>query len=227
MNAFIKKYIPSRWHYRISQYKKQFFGYTTYSQFGEDQVLLLLCKDIDRGRYVDVGAFDPYRYSNTFLLYKRGWSGVNIDPNPEAIKRFKKKRPHDQNICSGVGNEGILTYYQFSDPAVNTFVAAEAEKWMNKTFLTFLGTTEIPVRPLSQLISGVIDVLTIDTEGMDLQVLESYDWKEIPKIIVIEGNNSEPFLRSKGYVLYAKKGISFIYLHKKYSVSNSETQELE
>lgn len=206
-----KKYIPAAWHYRLSNFKRAILGYKKYAQFGEDKVLAEIFKDTPRGVYVDVGAHHPYRYSNTYLLYKKGWRGVNIDPNPDAVKLFEHARPDDKNICCGVGREGVLTYYRFSDPAVNTFVEPEADKWRQKKFLTFLGTTAVEVRPLSALVHGHIDLLTIDAEGMDLEVLQSYDWKEYPRVVVVESENAGSFLEQKGYILHARLGASLIF----------------
>src|SRR3989344_1342298 len=199
----LKKYITATWHYRLSNIKRSIIGYNTYAQFGEDVLLAKLFADTPHGRYVDVGAHHPKRYSNTYLLYKKGWYGVNIDPNPHTIELFSKARPQDTNLCCGVGQAGVLTYYRFSDPAVNTFVAAEAEKWKQKKFLTFLGTTKVEIKPLSALVQGPVDLLTIDAEGMDLEVLQSYDWKEYPSVVIVEGEDAKNFLLQKGYTLHA------------------------
>lgn len=209
----IKRFLPVSWHYALSNLKRKVFGYRTYAQFGEDAVLLELFKDKSDGRYVDVGAHHPYRYSNTYLLFKKGWHGVNIDPNPHTVALFNKARPNDENICAGVGNAGVLTYYRFSDPAVNTFTKEEAEKWKGKSFLTFLGTNEVEVKPLSQIITGSVDLFSIDAEGMDLEVLQSYKWEYYPKVIIIEGEDSGDFLEDKGYTLYARRGVSNIFVH--------------
>lgn len=208
----LKRFLPVSWHYPLSQVKCALFGYPTYAQFGEDAVLLELFKNKNDGRYVDVGAHHPYRYSNTYLLHKKGWHGVNIDPNPHAIQLFNKARPDDENTCAGAGRAGILTYYRFSDPAVNTFRKDEAEKWKKKSFLKFLGTTEIETKPLSTLVEGPFDLLTIDAEGMDLEVLQSYDWKYYPKVIVIEGDEPKQFLVRKGYRLHTACGASNIFV---------------
>lgn len=207
----IKKLIPTKWHYPLSQIKRTVLGYNKYSQYGEDEVLLELFKDTPSGVYVDVGAHHPYRYSNTYLLYKKGWHGINIDPNEKAIALFAKARPKDTNICCGVGTKGELTYYRFSDPAVNTFIAEEAEKSKRKSFITYLGESRVPVHPLSELITGPFDLLSIDAEGMDLEILQSYDWKFYPKVIVVEGDKSESFLKTHGYFFYATRGLSKIY----------------
>jgi len=215
----IKKFIPASFHYRLALLKRSLFGYTKYSQFGEDEVLATLFKDKTKGFYVDVGAHHPERYSNTYLLHKKGWHGINIDPNPDTIRLFKKERPDDVNLECGVGHEGgEMTYYQFSDPAVNSFVKEEAEKWKQKKFLTYLGERKVPVKTLSSIFdsyrkSGAIDLLTIDAEGMDLTVLQSNNWDAYrPTIIVVEGEDSTPFLESKGYTLHTVCGVSRIFV---------------
>jgi len=208
----LKKIIPVAWHYPLSQFKRAVVGYSTYSQFGEDAVLAQLFKDAPRGVYIDVGAHHPYRYSNTYLLFKKGWHGTNIDASAQAIRLFDKARPHDTNVCSGVGAAGELVYYEFSDPAFNTFNKAEAEVTKQKSFVSFVGERRLPVWPLSTFVQGPFDLLTVDVEGMDREVLESYDWRYIPRVVVVEGEECTDFLASKGYTLHARCGKSTIYV---------------
>ena len=42
------------------------------------------------GFYVDIGAFHPYRFSNTFYFYLRGWKGINVDATPNSMLLFEK-----------------------------------------------------------------------------------------------------------------------------------------
>jgi hypothetical protein len=58
------------------------FSKLSFSQFGED---LAVSRWLDEQFpdaphiYVDAGAFHPIHFSNTLLLKKRGWWGINID----------------------------------------------------------------------------------------------------------------------------------------------------
>ena len=76
----------------------------SYSIEGEDRIVrALLWQKHDKGFYVDVGAHHPFRFSNTYLFYTQGWSGINIDATPGSMKAFNKYRPRDINLEVGVG----------------------------------------------------------------------------------------------------------------------------
>ena len=51
----------------------------SFSQEGEDLLIDRMFDGQSVGFYVDVGAHHPTRFSNTYLLYLRGWRGINID----------------------------------------------------------------------------------------------------------------------------------------------------
>lgn len=98
-----------------------FFKKSYYSQDGEDIMIKKLFPKSD-GFYVDIGAHHPFRFSNSFLFYKMGWTGVCVDPLPSANLLFKIWRKRYVFLPYGVGlNEGMRTYFMFSDPALNTF----------------------------------------------------------------------------------------------------------
>ncbi len=78
----------------------------SFGQYGEDLAAVhwgdLL--GVDRGVYVDVGAFAPAHLSNTLLLYKAGWRGVNVDMAPERVAQFTRHRPGDYNVCGAISD---------------------------------------------------------------------------------------------------------------------------
>ncbi|NBR70655.1 MAG: hypothetical protein EBT75_00930 [Proteobacteria bacterium] len=78
-------------------------GTLCFSQTGEDGILNYLVPAT--GFYIDVGAHHPLRYSNTHMLYRRGWRGINIEPTPGAKKLFDLHRPEDLNLEVAVGRK--------------------------------------------------------------------------------------------------------------------------
>lgn len=211
--------------------RKFFDGYATkaYSQEGEDLILLRLFEGKRNGFYIDVGAHHPKRFSNTNLFYKLGWRGINIEPNPESFNLFLKMRPRDINIQLGVSERtGLLKYYFFNDPALNTFDASVVESREKLDGVIPIKTQEIPVDRLDTILlknfpAGLaIDFMTIDVEGFDYAVLQSNDWRRFrPKIILVEAlrmpieksldGEIHQFMKSKGYELCAKTYNTYFY----------------
>ena len=95
-------------------FKNNFFiKKKTYSMDGEDLFIDNFFKN-KIGIYVDVGAYHPLELSNTYLLYKRKWEGVNIDINSLSIEYFDFLRPNDINLNLGVAkkNSTKIIYFQ-------------------------------------------------------------------------------------------------------------------
>ena len=72
----------------------------SYAQNFEDVILWRAFKDVNCGRYVDVGAFHPEIDSVTKWFYDQGWSGINIEPVPESFDALNAARSRDQNLCA-------------------------------------------------------------------------------------------------------------------------------
>ena len=81
---FYKPYLYYNLIIRNKIYNKR----KTYSQFKEDIFLKKYFQNINQGFYVDIGCYHPIKYSNTALLYNKGWSGINLDLNQTSIDLF-------------------------------------------------------------------------------------------------------------------------------------------
>jgi len=201
----------------------------SYSQEGEDMVLKEFLANKPNGFFVDVGAHHPKRFSNTYYFYKLGWNGINIDPLPGTVKIFNKIRPRDINLEIAISNsDRILDYYMFDEPALNGFFDDLSNKYIKDGY-KLLDKKNIPVIKLKEVLDEymskelIIDFMTIDVEGMELEVLKSNDWEKYsPEILLIEicGNvNFEEiicnpvyvFLKKQGYFLVACTGRTYFF----------------
>ncbi len=211
-------------NYRI--YDKKIFGYhnLSFSQEGEDMILSRLFEGKNKeGFYVDVGAHHPQRFSNTYYFYLRGWRGINIDPLPGSMKKFKDIRPFDINIeCAIYENEEELIYYQFNEPALNTFTKELADQRGTMEQYHVVDQKKVLCRRLEDILDEYmpqgqyIDFLSVDVEGFDLGVLRSNNWdKYRPYVILVEDLEERvinkqldspvnSYLQIQGYDLYAK-----------------------
>lgn len=182
------------------------------------------------GFYVDVGAHHPKRFSNTYYFHMRGWRGINIDPNPVAYDLFMKMRSQDINLQLGIADHtGELLYFEFEDPALNTFDESLMHERERNTPYKCIGTQCVRVEPLAKvlekhLVCGQeIDFLTVDVEGLDLKVLRSNDWiKFRPKYVLVESlatclddvckGELYKFMTSQGYGFFARTVNTMFFL---------------
>jgi FkbM family methyltransferase len=193
----------------------------SWSQEGEDMVLRRIFEK-KNGFYVDVGAHHPKRFSNTYFFYRMGWSGINIDAMPGSMKEFDKYRGRDINLELGVAKqEGILNYYVFNEPALNTFSVSLAERRKSQENNYYVKKIiKVKVKPLREIFAcnlngQKIDFLNVDVEGFDLNVLQSNNWSKYrPRFVLaeilggslhnIQQDKVVQFMKEQGYAVYAK-----------------------
>ena len=196
MKAWVRSHLPEialRYLRRIRHILFSNYAKDSYSQEGEDMLLDCFLARRDSGFYVDVGAHHPQKFSNTYRLYRRGWSGLNIDANPGSMRMFRRVRPRDINIEVGVSSRRQeLTYYVFNEPALNTFNKDLALERVAGIY-SIIKELKIPTAPLGELLDQYvpantkIDLLTIDVEGLDYDVLRSNDWSRYsPEFVLVE-----------------------------------------
>jgi FkbM family methyltransferase len=217
-------------HLHLDSKSAQRFERIFYSQFGEDILINRIFPEKTDGFYVDVGAYHPWRYSNTYLLHKKGWRGINIEPDVNGFALFNKYRKKDINLRVGVSNQrGELPYYVSARTSCSTF-SLEQKQLMEKKGpkFRFIRTEKVLCLPLREifrrhLVQKEIDLLNIDVEGLGLEVLVSNDWNSYkPRVIVIEDdffNIDHPerskiftFLRDQSYTCKAVTGRSLIFI---------------
>ena len=226
LKKIFKKIISPNVRKKVIQFKNNHFdghAVKSYSQEGEDLILNRIFEGISKGFFVDVGAHHPFRFSNTYFFYKKGWSGINIDAMPGSMNLFHKFRSRDINLelpISDVNQK--LTYYSFNEPALNTFSPKLRDEQLSKN-PNYIVEKEIVLEThkLSDVLdkylppSTKINFLSIDVEGVDINVLRSNDWtKYLPDVVLVEVLESNlngiqesevyKILKNYNYIIYAK-----------------------
>ncbi len=200
----------------------------SYSQRGEDLVIDELLGYKRSGFYVDVGANDPFRFNNTARFYRRGWTGINIEPDPDVCSRLATIRSRDINLNIGIGLENCsLPFFRFFPDAFSTFSATQA-LWAEERGLELVDTIEVMVRRLNEVLSAYcekreIDFVSIDAEGFEREVLLSNDWGKFrPSFVVVESKRERGgmlssfeecnrILAEAGYNWVCDTGLNAIY----------------
>ncbi len=170
---------------------KYFKKRKTYAMDGEDLVIADYFKNKQKGFYVDVGCYHPIHRNNTFLLYKKGWNGINIDIHSFSIELFKYLRPNDFNYNFAISDkkEIINMYFQKELSQLSTINFDQAKKSLQgpikeKKIQSF---SLDEVFKFSNLENKKVDLLDIDAEGSDFKVLKGLSFEKTnPELICIE-----------------------------------------
>jgi len=182
-------------YYNLYYRHKAFLNRKNYSQYGEDIFISEFFETNTKGFYVDIGSFHPLMYNNTALLYKKGWTGINIDLNQTTVDLFNIVRPKDQNICAAISTEEkkVNLFFEHNFSPLNTinnefFSALNMPESKQKKFETKLINTtsfESAIKPLVKI--PRVNFLNIDVEGSDFDVMQSFNVKKyLPELICIE-----------------------------------------
>ena len=191
------------------------------AEFGEDIFVRRFFKKVKKGFYVDVGAYHPIKGSLTHDLYKKNWTGINIDLSKISIDLFKFSRPKDINLRAAVTDFDGKTFFYENSP-INQQNSLKENNDAQKI--------EIDCYKLNTILENqkikTIDYLNIDAEGNDLKDISTFDFKRFnPSLISIEFNdyefnnlmNSEIniLMENNDYKLISKFGVTCFYTQKK------------
>ena len=173
--------------------------------------------------YLDIGAGRPISQSLTYHLYKKGYRGITIDPLMENGVLHKILRPKDTFMLKLVGQvPGTIPFYHLKHYSYSTTLESVASKLIADGTAKLVSQTFIEQITLLEIIKKIPKhgeiFLKIDTEGADLAILKSNDYKRFrPNLICVEKwRGSEQaildFLSSQGYELFSetKQNLFFV-----------------
>jgi FkbM family methyltransferase len=181
----------------------------SYSAAGEDRIVLAWLEvvyrlDLSKVRYLDIGANHPTELSNTFLLYRLCASGVLVEPDPDLCAALKNKRRRDTvlNVGAAFDVRRSARLKRLTARAFNTFSAEKAhdvteasKNWKPDQRQAIVDEIDVKLVPINDILaehfSTGVDFISIDTEGVDMQILQSIDFNRYkPKMVCVE--NSRP-----------------------------------
>lgn len=159
------------------------------------------------GIYIECGSSDGLFQSNSLRLEKEfGWTGILIEPSPNAYNACLQNRDNEKNIIihgALVSNDykGDTITGDFFGHPMNSVGGTRLNNQQNSV-------VEVPAYTITQLLSYFeiekVDFFSLDTEGYELEILHGLDFETwSPKWFLIEWNAGEdeifPFMESKGY----------------------------
>jgi len=206
----------------------------SYSQCGEDLILSYIFDQLKLSEltYLDIGAYDPFHFSNTYRFYRQGHHGVCVEPDPVQFARIRRERPRDTCLNAGIGGVAYVRhadYYRMSAPTLNTFSREEATRYESYGTYKIEEVIQLPLIPINLVLEKHFprrpNLVSLDVEGLDLEIVQSFDFSRFrPEMFCVETltyteDNSErkipeiaELMQSNGYFVYADTYINTIFV---------------
>lgn len=171
----------------------------THSQNNEEQ-LILRYFGTEVGTFLDLGANDGVTLSNTRSCVLRGWKGVLVDASPTIFPRLEASaKGHEGVICinAAIGSVNAKVKLHDSGPhlgkgdaaLLSTILAAEVPQWeaSGNTFTDAVTDCMTFDRLIDVSPYKTFDLISIDIEGMDMEVLRQMDLTALGcRMLIIE-----------------------------------------
>lgn len=202
---------------------------TSYSQNGEDRLIVEELYRAGRnssGRLLEIGAWDPIKFSNSRALIALGWSAVLVEPSPGPMRSLLAQ----YGIGSGLpvtlvqaavtpGPVGCVEI-QITDDALSTSSVESFDRWAPQA--KFLGPIWVPSITIPQIceqFGGDFQFVSIDTEGTSVELLRSLLATELrPQVICCEHDKrlveAYGMCEAAGYRLLTQNGENIVVARK-------------
>ena len=212
-----------------SKYKKN-----SYAISNVDLIIDRIFAKIKRGIYLDIGCNHPIKYNNTYLLYNRGWKGINIDSDEKSISAFNKFRKNDYNFKGLISSsEKNINYYYYHDrSALNTVDKnlVKSRKAKPKKIIKLSTTTINKIISNSPYKNKKINLLSIDIENHEYEALKNFNFKKykidiiVTECLNLKSKKLETQNQSLKYILNSK--IYKLLIRNNYNLINWVNSDL-
>lgn len=148
-----------------------------------DLILERIFSNFKDGIYLDIGCNHPIKYNNTYLLFKKGWKGINVDLDNDSIKQFNLMRKNDHNVnvlITSKDNEEKDLYFYHKRSAINTISKDLAEKRQTKpiNIKKLKGLSINTIIEKSPFQGKKINLLSIDIENYEYEALKEFNFNK-------------------------------------------------
>lgn len=203
----------------------------------EDYILVTLLRQLHLNtlQYLEIGVCHPIFRNNTYLLNEMysnydGYKGVLVEANPLCWDLIEEYRSNDILLKYGVSvNTDVekATFYMFPHfLGHSTFVEKTAREIIREGYTC--EKLEIPTKNINAIIAENFittpDILSLDVEGMDYDVIKSWDEEKYPiKIVLTEvcecgEKRIENLMIKKGYKCFATTMENAIWVQKEVDI---------
>lgn len=163
-----------------------------YSQNNEQEVILNYFNGF-KGTFLDLGAYDGIELSNTRALMELGWAGMCFEPHPEIYKRLKQNCAEFPFVLTyefAVGISNGTFKLNANDTYYSTLIDSEKDRWKNQYKFTEVECSVVDFKTLLRASPfPKFDFISIDCEGLDLEILRQINLDDVKcNMVCVETN---------------------------------------
>lgn len=155
-----------------------------YSQNSEQEYILgYFNNNVKELKYIEIGGYSPFTFSNTRALYELGATGVIVEPSPICMKEFEKEYENEPRIklvqAAITDSDGEVKFYESNGDAISSTSIEHKDKWEKGYSVKY---NEITVKSISMDTflkehGQDVDFINIDVESTNWQLFNLIpDW---------------------------------------------------
>lgn len=219
--------ISSEWKIKLFHAtQKQNLKFT--AQFMQDIMAYLFFEGKTGGFYIDIGAHDGYSGSTTYWAEQLGWNGICVEPQKELFEQLKKHRKcalYNFGLSDKAQKNIEFTHFperSFRSGIASTMSAEHIEEAKKLSNMTATTIDTITFNDMMKDFPDIkhIDFISVDTEGHELNVLQSIDFDKytfgLMTIETQENSGVVKFVKGKGYKPLLTAGSDVVFVPTNY-----------
>lgn len=165
--------IEQAWQEFTQKYQGPNFG-----ELKQDIFVLFVTQNKHGGYFVEFGAMDGLRASNTLLLERDyGWSGIMSEPNPRYNKNLGKNRKCEIDLRCVSNRTGDTVQFQTADESGWPGMVGHIFREQNSRGKII----DVVTVSLNDLLSqngapDHVDYISVDTDGSEPMIMQGFDF---------------------------------------------------
>jgi hypothetical protein len=180
--------------------------------------------------FIEMGALDGLRYSNSLAFEREGWRGILIEALGSNCEKLPMHRSSGQtiNLCTAIctppsGKPAGSLVFQMGGAATGHVVKSTEKKTYRPDGSLKYKRITVPCSPLGALLRQLriprIDYFSLDVEGQEYEVFRTWNWSIPFTVLQFEwrkpmGTRLQSMLEEHNYVCIGKNGLDMVCIEE-------------
>ena len=161
-----------------------------HSQNDEEKYILENFKNKKNGTFLDIGAYDGIKISNTYQLYLNGWHGTYLEPSAKIFRRLSKNIKNRCNLvnCALGDKNDIIEFWECREDTKKYGISTLSKNYTKEkgeSLFDFYYSKSITWDVLIKKFGSEYDFISIDVESLNSLVINLFPIELFKKLSLI------------------------------------------